>query len=309
MATNTRNGKAFEYACAIATQAVAPDAVIVGNAPYRTAEGCFCALNPATQQRYREASETAVRMICGLEPMIQYGEGQLRIELATDARGQAHDVRDVLLFRRNNWQIGFSCKHNHAALKHPRITRDMDFGNDWIGVHCSNDYMAEMRAIIGAMDGLQGLPWNTLTNKFERFYIPILNAYRDEIERLCTGNEDAPEALIRYFFGTDDFYKVIMHESERTTTVEGFQINGTLGQNCGRRRPINRINRLVMPTRLIEATRVSTTTNNLVFDNGWQVSMRLHNKDSVIKPTALAWDVQLIGLPPSVYVNTRSWFE
>ena len=64
-----------------------------------------------------------------------------------------------------------------------------------------------------------------------------------------------------------------------------------------------------MPTRLIEATRVSTTTNNLVFDNGWQVSMRLHNKDSVIKPTALAWDVQLIGLPPSVYVNTRSWFE
>lgn len=64
-----------------------------------------------------------------------------------------------------------------------------------------------------------------------------------------------------------------------------------------------------MPTRLIEWRLSGNDKIILTFDNGWAVEMRIHNKDSVIKATALACDVNLIGLPPSVYVNTRSWSE
>lgn len=38
-------------------------------------------------------------------------------------------------------------------------------------------------------------------------------------------------------------------------------------------------------------------------------SMRLHNKDKIAKPTSLAWDVKLEGIPPSAYTNTHSWDE
>ncbi len=33
------------------------------------------------------------------------------------------------------------------------------------------------------------------------------------------------------------------------------------------------------------------------------------DKDDVAKPTSLAWDVNLVGLPTSTYVNTHSWDE
>ena len=88
-------------------------------------------------------------------------------------------------------------------------------------------------------------------------------------------------------------------------------MNGTLGTVCGRIRPMTRVSVLHMPTRLIEARfkEGSQTTIILTFDGGWTVSMRLHNKDKIAKPTSLAWDVQLVGLPTGTYVNTHSWHE
>ncbi len=72
-----------------------------------------------------------------------------------------------------------------------------------------------------------------------------------------------------------------------------------------------------MPTKLLDAdfkksekqNSDSKTTIILTFDCGWSVSMRLHNKDEIARPTSLAWDINLVGLPPTTYVNTRSWFE
>ena len=66
---------------------------------------------------------------------------------------------------------------------------------------------------------------------------------------------------------------------------------------------------LKMPTRLIEASRPRWNTIELVFDEGWAVEMRLHNKDSKIKLGGLAWNIELIGVPPYFFVNTRPWDE
>ncbi len=241
----------------------------------------------------------------------------LSLSIAADAVaiGREGDVRDVLFSRENdnNWSIGISCKHNHAALRHPRVTEGKDFGFDWIGIPCSQIFMDEITPITDSLTayGQSGKQWRSIEGKQDRFYVPILQAYLDEIKRLCDEHPDAAEKLLSYFFGSNDFYKVIMKNSSRTTMIEGFNMHGTLNVPCGRVKAMTKVSILHMPTRLIDAAfkADSKTTIILTFDGGWSVSMRLHNKDKIAKPTSLAWDVNLIGLPPSVYVNTHSWDE
>ena len=50
----------------------------------------------------------------------------------------------------------------------------------------------------------------------------------------------------------------------------------------------------------------SNTTIEVVCDNGWNVSMRLHNASSKVEPS-LKFDVNLIALPNSVYASDEYW--
>lgn len=323
-ATNTINGKAFEYACLSAIfnklRSQNKDVSIVESSAYNTAERAYESLSVSQKEKYNAAAETSVRLLFPLEPKIENGNGTLMLQIAADAvaRGVDGDVRDVLCIRSDDgWTIGMSCKHNHEALRHPRITEGKDFGRDWIGISCSDDFMEEITPIIDSLVscGQNNILWRTIDRKHDRYYVPILEAYLKEIRRLCETHEGVPGRLLSYFFGANDFYKVIMKESSRSTTVEGFNMNGTLNMPCGRTRAMMRVPVLRMPTRLLDAefkqTRSgrSKTTIVLTFDNGWSISMRLHNKDKYARPISLAWDVVLEGLPPSVYVNTHSWDE
>lgn len=329
MAGQTQNGKAFEYACLKAIQERLRDAGIAAaidsGSPYQKAKGNYDAMDADGRRRYDLAAETAVRMIAGLEPCLLNGDGTIILRIAADvaAMGVDGDVRDVLCIRSHmqngSWEIGLSCKHNHEALRHPRITAGKDFGSDWVGIPCSADFMREISPVIDTLieKGDRGVLWNTIPDKLELYYVPILRAYKEEIKRMCAAHSDVPARLVSYFFGANDFYKIIMKERASTTTVEGFNMHATLNKACGRIKPLTNIPLTKLPTRLIEAdfkkeqgnTVDSKTTIILNFDNGWAISMRLHNKDKIARPTSLAWDVTLAGLPPTTYVNTRSWFE
>lgn len=319
-ASNTVNGKAFEFACllVIRRQALAAGKEVVLNDAadqFRTAYNALKSLDPKTKERYMLAAKSGVKTIVGLEPRLLSGDSTLYLEIAADSAGANGDVRDVVCVRAHDydgrWEIGLSCKHNHAALKHPRITEDMDFGTDWIGTRCSTEFFATMRQILQPLGkaGANRVEWSQIEDKFPAYYIPILEAYLNEIKRMCAADPGTPKKLLEYFFGRNDFYKVIMDEGRKTTQVEGFNMSGTLNRNYKQIRPVTSVPRITYPTRLIEAVRKSDTTINLTFDGGWAVSMRLHNKDRIAKPTSLAWDVNLIGLPPKIYVNTRGWGE
>lgn len=327
MAKQTLNGKAFEYACLKAMQdklVLLGKSVSVDDTPaYQTVAAKFAELSNEEQIKYMDAAKAAIKIIFPLEPKIENENGELFLAVNADAAAQGADgdVRDVLCIRfkglDNEWQIGLSCKHNHEALKHPRITADKDFGKNWIGISNSREFIEE---ISGTIDELisymnQGVLWKDIAptdeEKQEKYYVPILTAYKNEIERLCKNYDNVPEKLLSYFFGSKDFYKVIMKESQKLTEVEAFNMNGTLGMKSGNIKPLTRIQTIKMPTRLIEASfkENSKTSIILVFDGGWTISMRLHNKDKKVKLTSLAWDVQLVGLPTGTYVNTRSWYE
>lgn len=307
MAKQVKNGKAFEYACALATSELC-ESIIEDSAPLRTAKKEFEELPPENKENDIKAAKTALKIIKGLEPQIEHGSGILHISLASDALGQAGDVRDVMLLRKDNWQTGFSCKHNHEAVKHYRVTTDADFSYNWIGIHCGYDFLNKMSPVYKQLKANVGSLWPSQEEKDILYYRPTLDAYRDEIERLASVYKNVPELLLQSFFGNNDFYKIIMLENARTTTVEGFNIYGSLNKRFGNYKPV-KVPRLKMPTRLIEASRPRWNTIELVFDEGWAVEMRLHNKDSKIKLGGLAWNIELIGVPPYFFVNTRPWDE
>jgi hypothetical protein len=57
----------------------------------------------------------------------------LFVRLCRDSEGQSGDVRDVVLFRKDDtgnisWEIGISAKNNNDAAKHSRISEDI-FGS------------------------------------------------------------------------------------------------------------------------------------------------------------------------------------
>ena len=290
---------------------------IVASKAFNNAENAFNTVGTKEQDNLMKAAKTAVKLLLPLEPKLLGGRGTLLLSIAADsvAIGSDGDVRDVLCVRSedNDWTIGMSCKHNHEALRHPRITESKDFGKDWIGMRCSDEFMQAITPITDSLisSGENGVLWRTIDHKWDHYYVPILQSYLDEIKHMCHKDPTVPEKLLSYFFGANDFYKVIMKSNAQTTTIEGFNMHGTLNASCGKTRAMTRVPLIKMPTKLLDASfkPKSKTTIILTFDCGWSISMRLHNKDDVAKPTSLAWDVKLVGLPPSTYVNTHSWNE
>lgn len=325
-AKHTLNGKAFEYACLVAFENKLKEqdksvAIEIDDA-FNTAKSKFEALDEKSQDNYLKAAETAVKIITPLEPQIEYGEGTLYLSINTDsiAKGPQGDVRDVMCIRlknsENGWEVGFSCKHNHEGLKHPRITEAKDFGKAWLGYPCSQDFITKMDNIMSSLKTLEdkGALWRDIEDKFGRYYRPVLDAFIEEIQKLCEVHPDAPERFLKYFFGADDFYKIIAKEGKKQTTVEGFNMNGTLNRPAPGHKPIAKIAQLHMPTKLYDVSykkkrdgMLSDTTIVMTFDEGWAISMRLHNKDDVIKLTGLSFEVELVGLANGMYSDTRSW--
>ena len=63
-----------------------------------------------------------------------------------------------------------------------------------------------------------------------------------------------------------------------------------------------------MPTQFyhIDFKKDSENTIEVVCDEGWQISMRIHNASSRVEPS-LKFDVQLVSFPSSLYTQTEPW--
>lgn len=326
-ANQTSNGKAFEYACLKAiydTLSPTLDMSIDDSPQYRTAKSFYDNLPLDEQKKYNKSAMAAIRVIVRLEPQLQHNNIDLPLYLSiqTDANGIAGDVRDVLCIRRqNNWQVGLSCKHNHHAVKHSRLSSTIDFGQDWFGFPCSEEYFSAVTPLFSQLEHLRdeskasGSPalWSSVENKAQMYYIPILDAFLAELNRLATAHPDVPSRLIHYLLGRYDFYKVITDDARKTTRIEAINIAGTLNRPFHEMRSIVNISPLSLPTRFYHTGfkqkpdgSFSDNTIEVVCDNGWAISMRIHNASSKIEPS-LKFDVNLISLPSSVHAQVEPW--
>lgn len=319
----TSNGKAFEYACVdslFRTLSDNQEIIIENSSQLNTAKKFFENISDDLRNSIIKAADAASRVIVRLEPQLVYPESNspLFLSLQADSKGQAGDVRDVLCVRnQNGWEVGFSCKHNHHAVKHSRLSATIDFGKEWFDIPCSNAYFTKMNSLFGELKKIRDtskevevpILWSEMKDKENRYYKPVLNAFLEEIKRLNEENPGIiPARLIRYLIGRNDFYKVIANDKGAFTRVEAININGTLNQKAGIHAPIVKVPLLKLPNRIyhIGYKPRSNTTIQIVCNEGWEISMRIHNASSKVEPS-LKFDVNLISLPSSIYAQSEPW--
>lgn len=316
----TELGKAFEYACAftIHDKCLKADyAVEIEPSPQvDTAKRFFEYLNTVERNNYLMGAKAALRIIERLEPKLSDYTGDLVISLQTDSKGQEGDVRDVLITI-DKWEIGLSCKHNHEAVKHSRLSDTIDFGKDWFGKSCSQEYFDDVRNVFLPLRKIRdeskaaGNPalWSDIPDKEQNCYVPVLEAFMKELKRLDKEYPgEIPALLVRYLIGDKDFYKVIMNDKRGYTQIESININGTLNQPNGNKQALINVPIMKLPTKFYEIDFKEGQKNTVVVvcDQGWNISMRIHNASSKIEPS-LKFDVQLMAMPSSILTQIEPW--
>jgi hypothetical protein len=314
MANQTINGKAFEYALLLEFYErlkIITSVSIAENEPYQNAKGCFESFIEDEQDTFRITASAAINFLIDIEPRLSNGINKndiLVLEIVSDQAGQTGDVRDVLVIRSlQKWEIGISAKNNHRAVKHSRLSLNIDFGEKWLGVPCSQNYFAEIKPIFDMLANLKAkdksTKWTSIENMHEVVYVPILNAFRKELLRLDKANPNiVAENLVQYLIGNEDFYKVI--KGNKKVEIQAYNLKGTLNLPFESVKPKAKIPKLKLPTRLIEIVYQdnSTTTLLVSLNEGWQISFRIHNASSRIEPS-LKFDINLVSAPHTLFTN------
>ncbi|ENW84490.1 MULTISPECIES: HaeIII family restriction endonuclease [unclassified Acinetobacter] len=316
VAKQTINGKAFEYAVLLEFQARLKSLVsvieIIENEPYSTALNCFNSFIETEQEKFRLIASFAINYLIDIEPRLSNQidiDDVLQLEIVPDKAGESGDVRDVLALRSSqNWEIGISAKNNHRAVKHSRLSNDIDFGQKWLGLSCTHAYFNKIKPIFDNLaqikkDSKSTQKWETLGDYHNSVYIPVLDAFKEELIRLDKENPGIVAArLVEYLIGNKDFYKVI--KGNNKVEIQSYNLHGTLNLPFGSIKPKAKVPKLKLPNRLIEVVykENSKTTLLVTLNEGWQISFRIHNASSRIEPS-LKFDINLVSAPHSLHVT------
>ncbi len=252
------------------------------------------------------AAKAGIKNIIPLEPHLWSGTTEHPLEISVNSNsGNLGDVRDVILFRHEDpdqsiWQIGLSCKWNHRALKHSRLSNSIDFGLLWLDHPCSQEYWNDILPIMNVLEHYHGSPWRDFPEKSTRIYRPILIAFMNELRRLANQYMDVPQKLTEYVVGRFDFYKIIGLPGRQRTDIQAYNLHNTLNIRDRGLRPITTIERVRggLPTRIVDISfrRNSNNTISIIMDEGWQFTFRIHNADENIQ-SSLKFDINFVGNP------------
>lgn len=324
----TEKGKAFEYACLSAFEDylknyLSQSVIVEDNFAFQVAKQVFENLSSNEQVYMKKAGLAAAKIITDCEPHLvcKNHKSEIILTLQEDAAGQHGDVRDMLAIRildpETKWEIGVSCKHNHSAVKHSRLSHRLDFGKEWLDIPCSQQYFSEIQRVFSRIEEYKKEKrlWRNIEKKEkeEEIYLLLLRAFIDELKRIaekCKDEEEpVPARLIRYLIGRHDFYKVISIKKIRNTQVQAFNLNGSLNLPCCHNKPKIRIGaKLKLPTKFVHIglKENSRNTAEVICNNGWTVSFRIHNASSKIE-SSLKFDIQLIGHPQELFSHFERW--
>lgn len=317
MMSQELNGKAFEYACIKAlfdkyNQKISVN--IQDDINYQNTKKAFDLLPDIEKSDYMAAATRGIEIISPLEPNLEFPDiaEPLILVIQPDKQGQKGDVRDVLCIRNEKgWNIGLSCKHDHEAVKHSRLSKTIDFGKEWLGFPVSQKYIDTITPIFDELLELKNMKatWEGIDKKDERFYKPLLDAFLEELNDLYKiHSADIPGRLLQYLLGRNDFYKVIAHTNDKTTEVKPFNLYGTLGQSTKTKKAQCKISTLKLPTEIISMVFKKDSLNTILIhcDNGWSLSLRIHNASKKVE-ASLKFDIQLIGVPVNMGTRIEAW--
>lgn len=317
----TKTGKAFEYGCLLTIYdhyKDSQDVRIVSSEALNTAKKYHDDSPIKERIKCRQAMAAVMDIFEELEPKLKHPDNDepLLLGIKQDAAGEVGDVRDVVISRPSGWEIGISCKHNHMAVKHSRLSNQIDFGQKWFGHPCSSSYFNEIKPVFDRLEALRistnkTMKWDAIKDKEKEVYVPILKAFMKELIRLSTCFADVPTKLIRYLIGGHDFYKVIALGSAYQTKIQVMKLSDdSLNKPSLKVKPITNIAPYKLPTKFysIDFMQDSNSTIEVACDHGWNVSMRLHNASRFVE-ASLKFDVNFVGLPATLFTQTEPWFD
>ena len=280
---------------------------------------------------FDRAARVAASYLKMTEPIMNVpGELYAVLSAMPDSAGIKGDVRDICFTIYSDKskktvvrELGISCKNNHEAVKHPRITENPDFAKEWTKgkFSCSKVFLDKMKKIQSVIENYQRIynTWSEITDKMDTVYYPIVEAFVEEIRRLgmvknAADDEQRKNAsefaklFFEYMFGTRDFYKFIKDDKAEATTVYPYNMHGSLMKTYKGVKNAQAVPCVTMPEEIVEV-RIkprSKTTLEIFFDQ-WIISMRLHNADSSIRKTSLKFDVQIKAQPKKVMSAILPW--
>ena len=122
---------------------------IVDNSSFDANQRAWMVMSDEMKRLFEISADSAVEMILELEPRMSENDGdELLLEFQQDGAGREGDVRDIVIKRNDiHWEIGLSIKHNHEAVKHSRLSHKLDFGNEWFGIPCGEEYWSAVNPI------------------------------------------------------------------------------------------------------------------------------------------------------------------
>ncbi|GAA7998030.1 hypothetical protein HpMS54_08520 [Helicobacter pylori] len=308
---SNNQGRAYEYAWCLALEQklsvfkkVIVDKQNGFNACYRAYES----LEKSLQERYLESTKQGVLLLLDCEPLLSEvigsSQNEITLSLQKDKLGEIGDVRDILIYF-DRFCIGLSIKHNHDALKHSRLSKNLDFGEKWLGVGVSQNYKDTIKPLFERLENAkkEGMLWRNFPNKEQEIYAPLLQAFKKEVLRIDGNKKNkVPQKMVEYLLGKYDFYKAILLEREQKTKLEAYHFHNTLNRSV-KNKPKRIIPLSKLPTRMIyfDFKPKSFNTLELVLDEGWSFSLRIHNASSRVEPS-LKFDIKLLSKPESVAV-------
>lgn len=184
---------------------------------------------------------------------------------------------------------------------------NINFGEKWLSNSCSRNYFDDISPVFSMLKDIKAkdrsTKWTTIQNMHEVVYVPILKAFKKELLRLDKKHpNEVAQNLVKYLIGTEDFYKVI--KGKKKVEIQAYNIHGTLNQPFQKIKPKAKIQKLKLPSRLIEIVfkKDSKTTLIVSLDEGWQISFRIHNASSRVEPS-LKFDINLISAPQSLFTQ------
>lgn len=301
MPSQVGNGKSFEWAIARSLSELLEIPIDLDDSAI-VAESKFNEASPELQSRHMKAADIAILHILSKESASLAKGNPRSVSISSDREGQTGDVRDVVV-KGDGDLLGISCKNNHRAFKHSRLSQSIDFAKKWgiseIGV--SEEYRQDIAPVFDHLKELREeshatAEWRNIKNKQAEVYEPILSAFEKELRLVTTATRNSESkicrAFIDYIVGNHDFYKVICEKG--MVEILGFNFHGTLS-----------VQKSKYPTEIhsIERDTKKRSTSVLRFQEGHTFGFRLHSASTLVEPS-LKFDIQALSLPSSqIYTN------
>ena len=271
MSTNSNNrGRAYEYAW-MKTLYKALSAVrktrVVNNSSLEANQRAWNVMDDEMQRLLETSANAGIDMILELEPRMSENDGvELLLEFQKDEAGTKGDVRDIVIKGdSSNWEVGLSIKHNHEAVKHSRLSQRLDFGKEWFGIPCSAQYWTDVKPVFDRLkqEKSKKKNWADILEKDEEVYVPLLQAFMDEIQRDYQTDAFMSKKMVEYLIGTDDYYKIVSHDKRRKTSIQTFNLHGSLNQPGKKKKSPHHVPIVELPTELV-AMKFKTGSRNTV---------------------------------------------